>query len=183
MERCLLLDNHLRGCILDINKHKKYDYLVVCLDADDALIEERKNEIVQFMSDSNLKLRKKTKLEIIVQNKCFETWFLGNPKIYKSNPKNDFLKECVTHYNVKLKDPELMNKLNWYENSTSDFHTTYLREMLAERNVRYSKNNPNEVIEEYYLNELIKRNKSTNHISSFKYFIDFCKTIRNRMNV
>jgi hypothetical protein len=178
-----LLDNHLRSCILDINKHKKYDYFVICLDADDAMIEERKNEILQFMKNNKLNLRKKTKLEIIVQNKCFETWFLGNPKIYKPNPSNDFLKECVLHYNVKSNDPELMTKLDWYENSVSDFHTTYLREMLAERNVRYSKNNPNEVVEEYYLNELINRNNKTNHISSFKSFIDFCQTVRNKMNI
>jgi len=176
-----LLDNHLKSCILDINKQKKYDYLVVCLDADDELVDDRKNEIIQFMSENKLKLHKNTKLEIIVQNKCFETWFLGNSKIYKANPSSEFLKECVLYYNVKVNDPELMNKLVEYENSISDFHTTYLREMLAERNVRYSKNNPNEVVEEYYLNELIKRNKSTNHISSFKYFIDFCRLIRNNM--
>ena len=178
-----LLDNHFKNSILDINKQKNYDYLVVCLDSDDDEVEERKKEIINFMNDQNLKLNKKTKLEIIVQNKCFETWFLGNPKIFKSNPRSEFLKECVTFYNIKVNDPELMGKINGYENTVSDFHTTYLRNMLAERNVNYSKNNPNEVIEKYYLNELIKRNKSTNHIPSFKYFIDFCETIRNSMNI
>lgn len=177
-----LLNNHLKNSILDINKQKQYDYFVVCLDADDIQVEERKKEITDFMIQENIKLNKKTKLEIIVQNKCFETWFLGNPKIFKSNPRSEFLKECVLFYNIKINDPELMEKLKGYENSVSDFHTTYLREMLAERKVSYSKNKPNEVVEKYYLDELIKRNSATNHIPSFKYFIDFCKTIRNSLN-
>lgn len=178
-----LLDNHLKNSILDINSQKKYDYFVICLDADDVNVEERKNEIIQFMIDNEIKLNKHTKMEIVVQNKCFETWFLGNPKIFKANPSSEFLKECVLFYNIKINDPELMGKLVGYENSTSDFHTTYLREMLAERNVRYSKNNPNEVTEEYFLNEIIKRNNKTNHLPSFKYFIDFCETIRNSLSL
>lgn len=176
-----LLDNHLKNSILDVNSQKNYDYLVVCLDADNVEMEERKSEIIRFMSDNDIKLNQRTTLEIIVQNKCFETWFLGNSKIFKANPKSDFLKECILYYNVKKSDPELMNKLQWYENSVSDFHTSYLREMLAERKVRYSKNNPNEVTEEYFLNELIKRNVKTNHIISFKYFLDFCRRIRNNL--
>ena len=35
------------------------------------------------------------------QNKCFETWFLGNPKIFKNNPASNFLVDCIKHYNVK----------------------------------------------------------------------------------
>ena len=50
------------------------------------------------------------------------------------------------------------------------------------RNVFYSKNNPQEVTEAYFLQELMKRNEKTQHISSFGHFIDFCKNIRKQIH-
>jgi hypothetical protein len=52
---------------------------------------------------------------------------------------------------------------------------------LRERNIRYSKNKPNGVVEEIYLNKLIERTKETNHIKSFKNFIDFCYELRGKI--
>ncbi len=173
-----LINTHLHNAVEDINKHQKYDYLVLCLDADNKSTTDARKEVFDFMNDNSIILRDKTKLEIIVQNKCIETWLLGNPKIFKKNPNNDFLKKCVTFYNVKEDNPELMGKLLDYESSISIFHTHYLRELLAEKNIRYSKANPQGVIEKPFLDALIKRNKDTNHLASFKYFIDFCQKIK-----
>jgi hypothetical protein len=50
-----------------------------------------------------------------------------------------------------------------------------------ERNIRYNKKNPTEVTKESFLEELIKRNEETEHIKSFKYFIDFCSKIRKEI--
>jgi hypothetical protein len=176
-----LLDNHLRNCIEDINSIKKYDYFVICLDADEQNIEQCKQDIFDFMTREKIVLSNSVKFEIIVQNKCFETWFLGNPKIFKKNPENVFLKECVSFYNVKSNDPELMGKIPDFEGSTSIFHSSYLQQLLLERNIQYSKNNPQGVVEEYFLQNLINRNKTTGHIESFKSFVDFCDTIKTEM--
>ncbi len=176
-----LLDNHLRNCIEDTNAVAKYDYFVICLDSDEQSIESCKHEITSFMQKEGIILNSKTQLEIIVQNKCIETWFLANQKIFKKNPKSEFLQDCVSHYNVKEKDPELMEKLPQFEETTSIFHASYLQELLAERNIRYSKNNPQEVVEEYYLKNLILRNQKTSHINSFKYFINFCQKLRSQI--
>ena len=53
--------------------------------------------------------------------------------------------------------------------------------MLSERNVRYTKNTPNEVGEHYYLKELVERNILTKHLNSFKGFIDLCKEINRKI--
>jgi hypothetical protein len=76
-----------------------------------------------------------------------------------------------------------MGKLPNFESSTSVFHSTYLQELLAERNVTYSKKNPQSVTEEYFLRELILRNQKTNHIKSFQHFIQFCAQIRAKMTL
>ena len=66
-------------------------------------------------------------------------------------------------------------------NTHSQFHADYCTEFLRERNTRYSKNKPNGVVEEIYLNKLIERTKETNHIKSFKNFIDFCYELRGKI--
>jgi hypothetical protein len=177
-----LLDNHLRNSIIDINNAGNYDYFVICLDADEQSITDCKQEILDFMEQENISLNPQTKFETIVQNKCLETWFLANPKIFKTNPSSDFVRECVEFYNVKKEDPELMGKLFDFGGSTSIFHYEYFKELLLEKaKVHYSKNNPKEVVEEYFLKQLIERNQKTNHIQSFQYFIQFCEQVRAKI--
>ncbi len=176
-----LLDNHLRNSVEDINDAANFDYFVICLDADEQSTQQCKQDILDFMTKENIFLNNNVQFEIIVQNKCFETWFLGNPKIFKQNPSDDFLNECVKFYNVKSKDPELMKKISDFEGSTSDFHFKYLNLLLSERNIKYTKKNPQGVVEKYYLEDLIKRNKNTRHIESFKTFLDFCDKINSKI--
>lgn len=173
-----LLHKQLRNSIEDVNSLGCFDYLVICLDADEQNIDACKQEILDFMVQEKISLNPQTQFEIIVQNKCLETWFLANPKIFKKNPKSEFLRECVAFYNVKKDDPELMGKLPDFEGSASVFHSIYLQELLAERKVTYSKKNPQGVTEEYFLRELILRSQKTIHIQSFKDFIQFCEQIR-----
>lgn len=176
-----LLDTHLTNCVIDINSAGNYDYFVICLDADEQSIDARKQEVLDFMAEKNIALNPNTKFEIIVQNKCLETWFLANPKIFKKNPSSDFLRACVAFYNIKKEDPELMEKLPDFEHSVSMFHSNYLQELLAEKNVSYSKRNPGTVAEEYFLRQLILRTEKTNHIASFKNFVQFCEQIRTKI--
>lgn len=176
-----LLDNHLKNSIEDVNSSGNFNYLVICLDSDDDSIETRNKQVLDFINKEKIELYPNTKLVIIVQNKCFETWFLGNTRIFKKNPTNSFLVNCIKHYNVKYEDPELMEKPDDFEQTTAIFHSTYLQEVLAERKIQYSKKNPQEVTEKYFLDELIERNKKTNHIMSFKHFIDFCHKIKQEI--
>lgn len=174
-----LLDKHLRSSVEEINLSGNYDYFVICLDADELSVGEMIDEVNNFMKKEGIVLIEKTKLVIIVQNKTIESWLLGNPRIYKRNPtKSGILKQLITFYNVSTHDPELMLKEEDFEGSVGDFHFLYLREYLLERNISYTKEFPREVTQEYYLNELIKRNANTSHLASFKYFLDFCKDLR-----
>lgn len=176
-----LLDNHLKNSIADINTATNFDYLVICLDTDEDTAEQRKQQVLDFIAQENIVLNPNTKLVIIAQNKCFETWFLGNRKVFKKNPSNRTLIDYIRHYNVKNDDPELMNKPTDFEQTTAIFHSIYLQEIFAERRIAYSKKKPDEVIKPSFLAELIKRSTEMNHIPTFKYFIDFCEKIKNEI--
>jgi hypothetical protein len=172
-----LLDIELPKVILEINELGNYDYLVLIVDADDATTEEITTEIKQFIDDKNIVLNSPCKWLIIAQKYCIETWFLGNRKVYPRNTDNiDFINHAK-HYDVSLQDPELMEKPNTFAGSTSIYHEHYLRKMLACRNIRYSKSDPREVGEKYYLEELTKRINETPHLSSLKSFFSFCESI------
>ncbi|KAA6344375.1 hypothetical protein EZS27_007994 [termite gut metagenome] len=168
--------HHLKNAVEEVNTIGGYDYLVVCLDAEETSCEERKTEIRNFLSKERAILLH-TELVIIVQNPCIETWFLGNRTLFKRTPKSDTLQRYIEFYNVRTDDPELMP--SYYEDSTkAQFHASYLRKIFEERGIGYTKKNPDEVGKPHFLQELIKRNEETNHISSFKSFIDFCCLIK-----
>lgn len=175
-----LLNNHLRNTIIEVNELEKYEYLVLCIDADDISIEERTKEVLDFMQSNSLSLNKAS-LVLIIQNRCIETWFLGNRKVYSKQPQSQLLREYNKFYNVQIKDPELMQMMKEHD-TIGDFHHSYLKEMLQEKNIRYTKKNPNGVVEEHYLNELISRQEDTNHLLSFKSFLDFCKMVKEKVN-
>jgi hypothetical protein len=176
-----LLDNHLRNAVADVNDSNLYNYFVICLDADEQSREERKQEVLDFMSDEKIALNPNTQLKIIVQNKCFETWLLGNSKIFKANPSDERLKKMVQFYNVRQNDPEIMGKPFDFEGSTSIFHSQYLSALLLSRKVSYTKKNPQAVVEKHYLDALIARSEKTKHIASFQSFIDFCEHLKKNI--
>ena len=174
-----LLDNHLINSVSDVNEIAKFDYLVICLDSDDETIEHRRNEVLNFIKKNKLKLPN-CEFVIIVQNKCIETWFLGNRKVYSKQPQSAELRKYNRFFNVQEDNPELMTKLDDF-GSSAQFHEEYLAEMLLEKNIRYTKRNPNGVVEKHYLKELISRQKETDHLLSFKDFLDFCATVKTSM--
>jgi hypothetical protein len=172
-----LLDNHLRNAIDDVNSINHFGYFVICLDSDEETVEQRKQQVIDFITENNITLVN-CELVIIVQNKCIETWFLGYQKIYSRQPHSEILREFNAFYNVSMDDPELMGKIERHE-TCAQFHAAYLSEMLAEKSVRYTKKNPNIVTEQYYLEGLIERNATTSHISTFKDFLDFCTKLNS----
>lgn len=174
-----ILDNHLVNSVADVNALGNYDYLVMCIDADEASVHERRAEVEKYISDNAVELKGSTKFILIIQNRCIETWCLGNKRVYKNNPKSSTLIEYINFYNVKTNDPELIGNFDF--ETHAQFHEAYLSEMLLERNMRYTKKHPQAVTDEAYLNELILRANSSPHIETFKDFLDFCLVVRSNI--
>ncbi len=175
-----ILNNHLKNTVEDVNSIGKYQYLVLCIDSDEVEVDYRRQEVEKFIEDEGISLNENIEFILIVQNRCIETWCLGNRRVYKRNPTEEILREYVEFYNVSIDDPELMGKIDDFE-THAQFHGSYLKEMLYERNIRYTKKNPNGVISSAYLNELIERYNDTNHILTFRSFIDFCNKIKEEI--
>lgn len=175
-----LLHNHLKNSIDEVNELKKFNYLALILDVDESTVEERINEVNEFLEENNIELNSNAELVIIPQNRCIESWFLGNKKVFKLNPQNSDLAQYIQFYNVKANDPEKMGIYSNF-NTHSQFHAEYCTEFLRERNIRYSKNRPNGVVDKNYLESLILRNQETEHIKSFKKFIDFCEKVKSEI--
>ncbi len=173
-----LLDNHLADSIEEINDCGNYDILVLCLDSDAMRPNERTAEVTEFMEEKGLKLTD-CSLKIIVQNKCIETWFMGNRKIYPRSATSPEFIECGKFYNVSLNDPELMGKPSDFYGSHSVYHYEYLRHMLREKNITYSKTRPRGVGDLYYINELKRRiHETPDHLLSLRNFFDFCEELK-----
>ncbi len=154
----------------DVKSVGTYTHLVICLDVEEVSVAERVNEVEEKIRELSI-----TEIEIvlILQNKCIETWFLGNGKICSRNPQDEFC-EYFRHYNILDQDPELMDKPNGYEGSIAEFHEKYLKSMLGQRQRVYSKRNPQAVCTTDYVNELVKRVEDTEHLKSLKNFFDWC---------
>ncbi len=174
-----LIHRQIPNAIQDINDCDKYDYFVVRLDADEVSVQDRIGEVHHFINRKQYQLNH-TQLVLIVQNRCIETWFLGNPKIYPRHPQNPDLVKYTRYYNVSTHDPELMGHYDF--DQYAQFHHTYLKAIFAERNIRYSKSRPGHVLEKSYLDQLLARIQTTPpQLVSFQYFINFCEMIRSNL--
>jgi hypothetical protein len=175
-----ILHDGLENAIDKIAESGKYDYLVICVDADEETVDSRKSYVRNFITDKDINLGK-TKLEVIVQNRCMETWLLGNRKIFDSRqPLVSPLSEYKNYYDVSQNDPELMGNFNM--NNHADFHHEYLKEVFRSKNITYSKKFPNDAKDQHYLEQLQKRvQDSTTDLKSFQVFLDFCKRVNNNI--
>lgn len=163
--------------IEDINRVGGYNYFVVCLDADEGSVRDRVDEINDFLSRERIYLALANMI-VIVQNRCIETWFLGNRRIIRRNPSGPRLQEYLRHYDVRLHDPELMPKASDF-NTHSEFHFQYLKEVFRERNIHYSKRRPGHTLTKPFLNQLIIRVEGhSDHLMSFQLFLNFCAQVK-----
>jgi len=173
-----LLHHHLANSIEDINTIGRYDYLILCLDAEEQTVRNKLEEVNQFMHQSGLTLDH-CQFKVIIQNRCIETWLLGNRRAYPTHPTTaDFIK-CAKFYNVGLNDPELMG-ISQNFRTHAQFHCHYLKTMLLEQGIHYNKAHCPEVAEPDYLNHLIKRiSEETYHLRTFRSFIEFCQYVNS----
>jgi hypothetical protein len=171
--------NHTINAIKDINACKLYDKLIVCLDGEEIGVNARIKELLVTINESGIVLNDSCDLEIIVQDVCIESWFLGNRKIVKNNPQNQKLLKYKAFYDVSELDPEKMPNIGEF-NTKAQFHFSYLREVFKERNISYSKSHPKEVSNKKYFEELCKRTDETSHLISFKKLRDLLEDIKKQ---
>lgn len=171
---------HVTNAVLDINEINSkggphYDYLLVCLDTEGENRDYIMQQIEKQLKSEGVSLQN-AELVVFEQKICMETWFLGNQNVFKNNPQNPEYLDFIRYYNVGEEDPEAMDNMD--ENrfaTTARFHVRYLKRMLEERNMTYSKNNTVDVQQSAYLQQLIKRYEETEHIASFGSWYEFVK--------
>ncbi len=172
-----ILTEYLGETILELNHHGKFDFLILCVDSDGRPISDVSLEIQEFMEDNKIRIQG-YQLKIVVQNISIETWLLGNRKMLQRNPKNAEFRDFLLHYNVAEFDPERM-PLIADDGNLSQFHFDYLRLMLAERNVKYTKEHPRAVTDPDYLDQLILRTQETDHLPTLRDFFQFIRKVNS----
>lgn len=153
----------IRDSLLDIRDNPAVDHFFICIDSEDKSYEEKLTEIAAELEKAERETRVRDRnphfeSHIIVQHCCIETWFLGNRVMMTRNPTSADLLRFQRFFDVRTDDPERMGTLDGYATRAS-FHLAYLKAMLLEKspNLRYSKQNPGEVLESHYLDALRER--------------------------
>ncbi len=171
--------NELARAIKTINEFPQYKYLLLCMDSErlsvEEVIAEAKNELQRRNTKTCF-----AKLVYIIQNRCFETWLLGNREIVKPHLKREAFQKYIEFYDVSKADPELMGKPDWCkirnQNAVTRFHHEYLKAIMP----KYSKSSPNEVQSKEFLIELINRiQDKPEHLQSFQRLVNFCNSLQN----
>jgi hypothetical protein len=166
--------------IEEINLSGKYNYFVVCLDAEENTVAQRHAEIYDFLNQEKLEL-KNAEIVLIVQNRCLETWLLGNRKIYSKQPQYQPLLDYTKYYNVSVDCPEKMGKYLDF-NTHAQFHGAYLRALFEAKNITYSKKRPGDVLKPFYLEQLLTRIEfQPEQLTTFRHFIDFCNIVKSKL--
>ncbi|MCB2264382.1 MAG: hypothetical protein LGR52_15805 [Candidatus Thiosymbion ectosymbiont of Robbea hypermnestra] len=176
-----ILDNHLVDSVADIQASGRYDYLVLVIDTDALSAGQKRLEIDEFLHSKKKKLNMQGfEFVVIPQVVCMETWFLGNRKIYARNPSSQEVAEFSRYYDVSQLDPEQMPKPLDFDGTIGGYHYQYLKGMMAEKNIRYSKSNPKEVGRRYYINDLQSRlDESAGCLQSMGLLFDFLSKLES----
>lgn len=171
---------HISGAIEDINainlaSENKYDFLLVCVDTENETREYIQQQIDKYNQKENVILNEGCKLIVFEQKVCMETWFIGNRKVFRSNPSGDKMIQYLRYFNAKTNNPEEMGAYDEERYTKAQFHLRYLKEMLKERNLRYAKSDTSVVCAQSYLDEIIKRYEETSHLQTFGTWYEFVK--------
>ena len=172
-----ILGEKLEHSLKDVATTRVYDYLVIVLDAEEmtlaAIIEEvnrRVTEATEKLTRDNVVIPANCEIKVIVQNRCIETWLLGNKTVFRRNPHSTELRGYIEFYDVSENDPERMPKPPNHGESTADFHLNYLKLVLRERGLTYTKQRPGDVLERH-----------PDRLPTLKRFFDFCDSLHDEM--
>lgn len=163
--------DRIESSVEDITKHGRIDHFLVCVDAEELVVEEKIDEVSRLAVGIQ-----HTQLHVVVHDCCIETWFLGNKRIVSRFPQRVGLREYMVFYDVIADDPEKMPKLEGFM-TKPQFHLAYLREIFRERGLAYTKHNPAEVRNSTYFREMKQRFRTTGHIQSFGRFLGILRAM------
>ena len=158
----------IKRAIEQINSCEIFDRLVVSVDAEEMSYEEKYREVTSEVPIGDCIVP----VKLIIQNYCFESWALGNRAIYKRNPNSTELVQYQRYYNVQNNDPQFLGNYNpKIFSRRAHFALRYLKLMVTEKNMDYSKVAPHCVMHPKYFHQLHTRFIETHHLSSFNDFI------------
>jgi hypothetical protein len=165
--------NEIAPSVEEIQEIRKFDYFIIALDADELSVGEREQEVLDVFAEEQLDFDL-SRLIIIVQNRCFETWLLGNTKFFPTNIATSDFQNCKNFYDVSINDPEHMNRDPRLSTitTTAQYHEYYLRKLFIERNQKYNKGSSDIVGQSFYLSELLRRITETKDLKSFKNLME-----------
>jgi hypothetical protein len=158
----------IENAILEVNDHGNINRLVITIDSEDLTRQEAYRMVDEFVT-----LRPcSTRVCIVVQHFCMETWALGNRTIIRRHTNHPKLREYKSVHDVILNDPELLPE--YQDMNRSQFALRYLRACINDRysSLTYSKRNPKILTQQGYFYQMKQRLIDTGHISSLKSFID-----------
>ncbi len=174
----------IQAAITDIRSNPVFDYLVVVVDADDNNITTSTVLIQDIISHPDtLPLPANCQLQIMVQQVCIETWFIGHSDHFLAAKFSGDrgIRQAMSEYDALHQDPELMpNQRASTVHSIGAYHADFLRKMLngANRNWRYGKTTAHLLIDMPYLQRLEQRLIETpTHLQSFSNMILFLKSL------
>jgi hypothetical protein len=173
------LYDEIQPSIDNIRESRLYQKFVICLDVDEQSVEEFEAEVQAVIASCERPLPKTASVTIILQNRCIETWLLGNRAIFPRNPTNQQLREYITHFDVSTACPEQSPRFANFATHAA-FHEDYLKKIFLERGSRvsYRKTDPGEAVRPHYLKELQDRSETTGHLPTFRRFIALCSEVR-----
>lgn len=152
----------------------RYNELIILLDSEQYDLAYRKEQVENIIEKYVVQkgFKRSFTYKVFVCNHCFETWLLGNRKMYPLEcPKSEEeFSKYYTHYNVSRDDPENMEVPAGVNETIALYHFHYLHEMCRYQKIRYSKKNPKNMATEKYFDEMVKRVKATSHLVSFREF-------------
>lgn len=159
------------NAIKDVNNHNNIDRLIIALDSENCTFDQRH----AWVNNHVLGKTCTAEIYIVVQHFCLETWALGNVTIISANPQDSKLRDYKNFYDVRTKDPELLPPYSKEDINRAQLAEKYLRRALIDisnNQITYTKSNSNALLDFNYFNQLKQRLKQTNHIPSFKGFLD-----------
>ena len=156
------------------------DYIAIFYDVDEWKKDKIQSEQLEY--DEIFKNEGKGyNYELFPIYRCFETWLLGNRKVFPQVVDKSF-KGFANFYDVSQNDPEMMSKPDDYEDTLAYYHYRYLQQMLKSSiKKNYSKRHPGVVTDADYLESLIQRTEDTDDMASFNKFIIFLQRIKMKL--
>ena len=173
----------IKSAIAEINNNPVFNYLVIVVDADYKTITDRKIDIETRIGNDTLP--ENCELKIIIQNRCFETWFCGHIDNFLTakTSTNKNVRSYVDAYDMDLLDPELMPSFNHL--SIGTYHFNFLHHMLMPiTNIKYSKSSADKILDIPYLERLIRRKnvETPTHLPTFDDVLMLFDELKQTLN-